>query len=393
MGRPGQAVAGAIPAATASEKNMHGDDKDASPHADLAALREGISDLNLRILALLSRRARLVTDLAEVKRRDRLDLFSPSREQEMLDAIVAANPGPFSDEVVIHLFKQVFNASLALMESAVVQGATVARRGDLPDLSIPLGDVWIGKAPVLIAGPCSVEDPDQMEEVAGYLAARGIPILRAGTFKMRTSPYAFQGLGEEGLRLLHETARRHGMAAVTEVTDTRHVDACARHVDMLQVGARNMSNSELLRAAGSAGLPVLLKRGLAATLDEFVLAAEYVFSAGCERIVLCERGIRTFERDTRFTLDISAVPLLKAKTRLPVMVDVSHAAGRRDILSPLARAALAAGADGVMVEVHPRPHVARSDGPQQLDLEQFDRFLDTLAPWIRREPSPSNASP
>lgn len=370
---------------------MHGEDKDASRHTDLATLREGISDLNLQILALLSQRARLVTDLAKVKRRDRLDLFSPSREQEMLDAIVAANPGPFSDEVVTHLFKQVFNASLALMESAVLQGATVARRGDLPDLSIPLGDVWIGRAPVLIAGPCSVEDPDQMEEVAGYLAARGVPILRAGTFKMRTSPYSFQGLGEEGLRLLHETARRHGMAAVTEVTDTRNVDVCARHVDMLQVGARNMSNSELLRAVGSAGLPVLLKRGLAATLDEFVLAAEYVFSAGCGRIVLCERGIRTFERDTRFTLDISAVPLLKAKTRLPVMVDVSHAAGRRDILSPLARAALAAGADGVMVEVHPRPHVARSDGPQQLDLEQFDRFLDTLAPWIRREPSPSAA--
>lgn len=352
---------------------------------DLQGLRDEIGRLNLRILELLSRRAACAVRLSDIKRRDRLDLFSPSREQEMLDALVAANRGPFPDEIVVHLFKQIFASSLALMERGIVGELGVARRFDLPDLPVPLGGVVLGEAPVLIAGPCAVEDPEQMEEVAAHLAARGVRVMRAGAFKPRTSPYAFQGLGEEGLRLLQDAARRHGMATVTEVTDVRWVEACLRHADMLQVGARNMSNYELLRAVGAAGRPVLLKRGLAATLDEFLHAAEYVFQAGCRRIVLCERGIRTFSRDTRFTLDISAVPLLKARARLPVVVDVSHAAGRRDILAPLSRAALAAGADGVMVEVHPRPHLARSDGPQQLDLPQFDRFLDSLAPWIRPE--------
>ncbi len=349
---------------------------------DLQGLRDEIGRLNLQILDLLSRRAECVVRLSSIKRRDRLDLFSPSREQEMLDALVARNRGPFSDEVIRHLFKQVFASSLGLMERGLISDMGVARRTGLPDVSVPLGGLVLGEAPVLIAGPCAIEDPDQMEEVAAHLAARGVRLLRAGAFKSRTSPYAFQGLGEEGLRLLQDVARRHGMATVTEVTDIRWIDACAKHADMLQIGARNMSNFELLRAVGAAGRPVLLKRGLAATLDEFLNAAEYVYQAGCRQLVLCERGIRTFSRDTRFTLDISAVPLLKARARLPVVVDVSHAAGRRDILSPLARAALAAGADGVMVEVHPRPHLARSDGPQQLDLPLFDAFLASLVPWI-----------
>lgn len=351
---------------------------------DLQGLRDEIGRLNQGILGLLSRRAHCVLRLGGIKRRDRLDLFSPSREQEMLDALVAANRGPFPDETVRHLFRQVFAASLSLMEQGVVAELGVARRGDTPDIKVPVGEVVLGEAPVLIAGPCAVEDPEQMAQVAAHLAARGVRVLRGGAFKPRTSPDAFQGLGEPGLAMLAEAAHRHGMAAVTEVTDIRWIDLCARHADMLQVGARNMSNFELLRAVGAAGRPVLLKRGLAATLDEFLHAAEYVFRAGCTDLVLCERGIRTFSRDTRFTLDISAVPLLKMRARLPVVVDVSHAAGRRDILSPLARAALAAGADGVMVEVHPRPHLARSDGAQQLDLPQFDAFADALAPWIPR---------
>jgi 3-deoxy-7-phosphoheptulonate synthase/chorismate mutase len=362
---------------------MHDDDHEPDDLPDdLQGLRDEIGRLNLHMLDLLSRRAACVVKLSDIKRRDRMDLFSPAREKEMLDALVAANQGPFPDEVVVHLFKQVFASSLALMEREIVGELGVVRRSGTADLTVPLGGAVMGEAPVLIAGPCAVEDPEQMEEVAAHLARRGVRILRAGAFKPRTSPYAFQGLGEEGLRLLQETARRHGLATVTEVTDIRWVDACARCADMLQVGARNMSNYELLRAVGAVGRPVLLKRGLAATLDEFLHAAEYVFQAGCTQIVLCERGIRTFERDTRFTLDISAVPLLKARTRVPVVVDVSHAAGRRDILAPLARAALAAGADGVMVEVHPRPHLARSDRMQQLDLPLFDRFLDSLAPWI-----------
>jgi len=184
------------------------------------------------------------------------------------------------------------------------------------------------------------------------------------------------------VRLLEETGRRHGLSTVSEVMDTRTVALMASHVDVLQVGSRNMANYELLKEVAGTGKPVLLKRGFAATLDEFLQAAEYLAAAGNENVILCERGIRSFGRDTRFTLDISAVPLLRGKSRLPVIVDVSHAAGRRDVIPALARSALAAGAHGVMVEVHPNPPLARSDSQQQLDLVQFETLLESLKPFL-----------
>lgn len=231
---------------------------------------------------------------------------------------------------------------------------------------------------VLVAGPCSVESREQIEAAAAELSAEGVTVLRGGAFKPRTSPYDFQGLGFDGLKLLKNAGDRYGMATVSEIMHPDHIRPAEETIDMIQIGARNMQNFELLKAAGRSRLPVLLKRGLAATLEEFLLAAEYVLHAGNPNVILIERGVRTFEKWTRNTLDISAVPLLKQATHLPVLVDVSHAAGRKDILLALAKASLAAGADGVMIEVHPHPPSALSDAGQQIDFAEFRSFWASL---------------
>jgi len=229
-----------------------------------------------------------------------------------------------------------------------------------------------GDAPFLmIAGPCSVESREQITACAHAVRDAGGGLLRGGCFKPRTSRYDFQGLGFEGLTLLHEAAQAYGLRIVTEVLHPADVDAVAREADVLQIGARNMQNFALLKAVGKSRLPVLLKRGLMASIDEWLAAAEYIMAEGNGRVILCERGIRTFETATRNTLDLSAVPVLRERTHLPVIVDPSHAAGRREWVAPLARAARAVGAHGVMIEIHPEPDRALSDGPQSLDFEQF----------------------
>ncbi len=244
---------------------------------------------------------------------------------------------------------------------------------------IPIG----GEGIVVMAGPCAVESAEQINTIAAAVARAGARVLRGGAFKPRTSPYSFQGLGVEGLKLLREAADAHGMLVVTEAMDASQVEVVARYADIIQIGARNMQNFVLLREMGKAEKPVLLKRGFSATIKEFLMAAEYIMSEGNERVILCERGIRTFSDFTRFTLDLAAVPVLKRETHLPVIVDPSHATGRRDMVIPLARAAVAAGADGVMVEVHHRPEEALSDGPQALLPEQFERLMRELAPIAR----------
>lgn len=233
---------------------------------------------------------------------------------------------------------------------------------------VRVGDAVIGgPAPVVVAGPCSVEDERQMEESADIAADAGADILRGGAFKPRTSPYAFQGLGREGLRLLKRAGDRVGLPIVSEIMDASQLDAFVEEdVDCLQVGARNMQNFTLLKAIARARRPVMLKRGLSATLEEWLQSAEYLAAHGAEDIVLCERGIRTFERATRNTLDLTVLPLLRQWTHLPVMVDPSHAAGIASLIPALSRAAIAAGADGIAVEAHPRPAEARSDGAQAL---------------------------
>ncbi len=237
-----------------------------------------------------------------------------------------------------------------------------------------IGDGWFG----LIAGPCTVETEEQTLETARVVAAAGSTMLRGGAFKPRTSPYAFQGLGVEALAILRQAREETGLPIVTELLDPRQLDDVADVADVIQIGARNMQNFLLLSELGRVDVPVLLKRGPAASVEELLMAAEYVAKEGNERIILCERGIRTFERSTRYTLDLGSVAVLKDETHLPVIVDPSHAAGRRDLVLPLSRAAAAVGADGIIVEVHPRPEEALCDGPQQVPADEFADFARSV---------------
>jgi len=247
------------------------------------------------------------------------------------------------------------------------------------DTVVNVGGVSVGgPGVVVIAGPCSVESREQTVSAAMDLRRRGAHLLRGGAYKPRSSPYSFQGLGREGLEILVQARKESGLPVVSEALSVEDLDLIAEHVDMIQIGARNMQNFSLLRRVGQLRRPVLLKRGLAATLEEFLLAAEYILSEGNREVVLCERGIRTFSDHTRFTLDLSIVPELKRMTHLPVIVDPSHAAGRWELVNPLARAAIAAGADGVMVETHGRPQDALCDGAQALTYELFEQMMREL---------------
>ncbi len=265
----------------------------------------------------------------------------------------------------------------------------LASRSFRPEGSVvAIGDVRVGGDEVVVmAGPCSIESEAQVRAAAAAVRRAGAKILRGGAFKPRSSPYSFQGLGEEGLQLLRWAADEQNMKVVSEVMDLSQIDLMARYADLLQVGARNMQNFTLLRELGHLRKPVLLKRGIAATIEEWLLSAEYVLAGGNPDVILCERGIRTFENATRNTLDISAIPVVKKLSHLPIIADPSHGTGRRDKVAPMARAAVAAGADGLIIEVHCDPDHALSDGAQSLFPAQFDRLMAELriiAPAIGR---------
>ncbi|NLK20685.1 MAG: 3-deoxy-7-phosphoheptulonate synthase [Epulopiscium sp.] len=248
---------------------------------------------------------------------------------------------------------------------------------------IKIGNYKIGgKEIIIMAGPCAVESKEQLLLTAHAVKKAGAQILRGGAYKPRTSPYSFQGLEEEGLKYMVDARNETGLAIVCEVTSLQAVETAAKYVDMMQIGARNMQNFQLLKEVGKTKLPVLLKRGLSATIDEWLNAAEYIMSEGNPNVVLCERGIRTYETATRNTLDISAVPVIKSKSHLPIIVDPSHATGIRAFVEPLAKASIAAGADGLMIEVHPNPSKALSDGPQSLNPEDFLTLTSDLKPLI-----------
>ncbi len=280
-------------------------------------------------------------------------------ETRLMELPLRSIPGVESVMPVLKPYK------LASREFAV--NRTVVRVGE----SAVIG----GNALTVIAGPCSVESSGMLNETAEAVRSAGATILRGGAFKPRSSPYSFQGLGKEALQLLVATRRLHGLPVVTEVLDTRDVDLVAEHADMLQVGARNMQNYALLAELGRVQRPVLLKRGLSGTITELLMSAEYIMAHGNHQVVLCERGIRTFERATRNTLDISAIPVLQRETHLPVIVDPSHAGGEAGLVAPLAFAAIAAGADGLIIEVHPDPETALSDGDQSLDFAAFAALM------------------
>ena len=261
------------------------------------------------------------------------------------------------------------------------------------DTVVQIGDADIGgPQPAIIAGPCAVESPKQTMEIAEIVAASGAQFFRGGAFKPRTSPYSFQGLGVDGLKILADVRDRFGLKIVTEVLDTETADVVEEYADVLQIGARNMQNFSLLRRIGQARKPVMLKRGLAATLEEFLLAAEYIMAEGNYNVILCERGVRTFADHTRNTLDLSIVPAVQHRSHLPIIVDPSHGTGKRHKVTPMARAAIAAGADGIMVEVHNHPEQALSDGPQALLPEMFNQLV-TEVRAIHRVIAETEASP
>src|SRR5438552_1841940 len=253
---------------------------------------------------------------------------------------------------------------------------------------VRIGGVDIGgERIVVMAGPCSVETRDQIDRIAALIAEAGARIIRGGAFKPRSSPYSFQGLGEEGLRMLREAADRNGLLVISEVMDQTQIPLLAAYADIFQVGARNMQNYNLLRELGKQRKPVLLKRGISATIEELLLSAEYIMAGGNYNVVLCERGIRTFEPYTRTTMDISAIPVVKQLSHLPIVGDPSHGTGRRDMVAPLALAAIAAGADGIIVEVHPNADKAASDAAQTMYPDQFDKLMGQLrliAPVVGR---------
>ncbi len=345
----------------------------------LEELRGQLDSVNQQLLELLSERGRIAQQIGQEKEKQGVPKYDPVREKEMLDELVAQNKGPFDNETIRHLFKQMFQASLKLQQSDHVKHLLVSRKRHKEDTIVSVGDVAVGSnKPILVAGPCSVESYEQVRKTAAMLKASGVTVLRGGAFKPRTSPYDFQGLGIEGLQILKEVADEFGLKTISEIVDPAHVELAGQYIDVIQIGARNMQNFELLKAAGDVKTPILLKRGLAATIDEFLHSAEYIVSRGNTQVMLIERGIRTYEKATRNTLDISAVPILKLESHLPVLVDVTHSTGRKDIMAPCAKAAIAAGADGVMVEVHPDPATALSDAAQQMNFDEFRKFLEEV---------------
>jgi len=343
------------------------------------AMRKQLDEINLQLLDLINKRASLVQEIGKEKLKQGVNRFDPERERQMLNLIVENNEGPFSDEAIRHLFKQIFSASLDLQKEDNKKVLLVSRKKQVEDTVITVKGVEFGgKAPILIAGPCSVESYEQVRAVAENHVKQGLRVLRGGAYKPRTSPYDFQGLGVEGLEILKRIGDEFNLVTISEIVTPADIQMATKYVDVIQIGARNMQNFELLKEAGRTNHPILLKRGLSATIEEFIYAAEYILSEGNTQVMLCERGIRTYEKATRNTLDISAVPLLKQETHLPVFVDVTHSTGRRDLLLPTAKAGLAVGSDGVMVEVHPDPDVALSDAKQQLNIPAFNEFLEQL---------------
>lgn len=351
---------------------------------DLESLRSQIDGLNLEILRLINERAAVVDEIGKIKEKQGVNRYDPLRERHMLDLIKEHNHGPLNQMTVDYIFKQIFKTALKQLEADKKKELLVSRKKKSEDTVINVNGELIGQGkPSFVFGPCAVESYEQVAAVAASIKAKGERLIRGGAYKPRTSPYDFQGLGLEGLKILKRVSEEYGLGVITEIVTPGHLEEALDYIDVIQIGARNMQNFELLKAAGATNKPVLLKRGLAATIDEFIHAAEYIMSKGNENIILCERGIRTYEKATRNTLDISAVPILKQETHLPVFVDVTHSTGRRDLLLPCAKAAIAIGADGVMAEVHPDPSVALSDSQQQMDIPTFDAFYETLQKFMK----------
>ncbi len=351
-----------------------------SDESSVQELRAQVDEINMQMLELLTRRAKVVSEIGTLHTKMGVSHYDPSREAEMLTALERANQGPFSNETIKALFREIFRASLEMEEQQARAKIRVQRHS--PDertvIRMPDGyEIGAGNFSV-IAGSCAVESFEQIDEVGAALASRGVRVMRGMAYKPRTSPYEFQGLGEQGLQIARQVADKYNLYVVSEIMDQSQIPMYMDYVDIFWVGARNMQNSFLLKALGKIDRPVILKNGLAASMEEFLYAAEYIVSSGNPNVMLVMRGIRTHEKWTRNTLDMGTIAVLKLESHLPVIVDISHSSGRRDIAKPLARAARALGADGLMVEVHPNPPVAMSDAKQQLTIPEFHAMMDEI---------------
>jgi 3-deoxy-7-phosphoheptulonate synthase len=329
----------------------------------IIVMQPGAAEGNLDTVVAKIQAAGLGTHVIVGVTRSVVGVVGDDRTKEMLRESLSVSPGVERVVAILQPYKLVSREFLSHDTVVGVNGTEVG-----------------GAKVAVMAGPCSVESREQILATARAVKAAGGTILRGGAFKPRTSPYSFQGLEEDGLKLLAEARAETGLPIVTEAMDASQMDLVVRYADMIQIGARNMQNYPLLRAAGRTRKPVLLKRGQSATLEELLLAAEYVLNEGNYQVVLCERGIRAFGKETRFTLDLSAVPVLKTMTHLPVIVDPSHAVGRWQFVGAMARAAIACGADGLMIEVHPDPANALSDGAQSLNFDGFADLMASLGP-------------
>ena len=345
----------------------------------LKELRSQMTQVNEKITHNLNAFFEISNKIGQVKDEIGIPHFDPVRESEMLREIREKNRGPMPYDLMKRIFKDIFRASVEEMGVGTRKRLEVNRLPDREDQVIVVNGIEIGgERPILMAGPCAVESYEQLHTTARTIKDLGVRILRGGAFKPRTSPYSFQGLEEQGLKILRDVADEFNMAVISEVLDTRDVSLVAEYADILQVGTRNMFNYSLLKELGKIEKPVMIKRGLMATIDEFILAAEYTYIGGNHEIIWCERGIRTYETQTRNTLDISSIPILSKETALPVVVDISHSLGRKDIVRPIARAALSAGANGLMFESHYDPKIALSDSEQQLDLNEAEELVRYL---------------
>lgn len=351
------------------------------------SLRAEVDSINLKLLQLLNERAQLASQIGTLQSTQGMGMYDPQREADMLTALQLANRGPFSNATINALFKEIFKASLALEEKEARARIVVQRKSPEQKTVIDLGRGFkLGDGSFqIIAGACAVESFDQMDAVGEVLASEGVQIMRGMAYKPRSSPYDFQGMGEEGLKIARTVADKYNMVMTSEIMDASQIPMFQDYVDVFWVGARNMQNSYLLKALGKIRQPVILKRHFAATLKELMYSAEYIAAGGNTNIILMERGIRTFNEEVRNTLDIGAVPLLKMESHLPVIVDISHSAGRRDLAVAFGRIAKASGADGLMVEVHPNPPVAMSDAKQQLYFDQFHALMQELKSVERPE--------
>lgn len=343
-----------------------------------------IGKIDKKILDLLSKREKLVSQIDEATQKRKSSICDSPTEQGLFDK----NRGLHKDEIIQKINRELFEGrrdSQIPQDTKRDQTFLYSRKYQDKDTIINIKGQKIGNGePHFIMGPCAVESFEQLSIVAEEMAKRGLNLLRGGAFKPRTSPYDFQGLGLEGLKILKKVAGENSMAVITEIMSTDQIDEALPYIDVIQVGARNMHNFALLKAVGKTNKPVLLKRGLSATIKEFKLAAEYILLEGNKNVILCERGIRTYETATRNTLDISAVPILKQETHLPVLVDITHSTGRKDLLIPAAKAALAIGADGIMAEVHPNPQSALSDAKQQMNISEFHFFMDSMEKFLNK---------